>query len=92
MSPTVTGQVMTAILQAWFSKVRVYTPAQYYQVGYTTASFVPIDDWWDPVWGDNVYAMIPQFRAEGVNGTLLNSICEWAATVWPQGNWSSLEQ
>jgi hypothetical protein len=89
---------MTAMVQAWFQQVQVYTPAQYYgpqlynEPPLANPSYVPSDIYNSANWGDLVYDMIPRFRAAGVDGNLLNSICNWAATVWPLGNWSALKQ
>ena len=86
------GAVMTAVLQSWFEQVQVYSPAQYYQAGFASATYMPVDQYNSSIWGDLVYDMIPHFRSYGADGTLLNSICNWAATVWPRGNWNALKQ
>jgi hypothetical protein len=88
----VLAPMLTAIVQSWFNQVQQYTAAQYYQVGLASSTYDPTGNFSSPVWGDRIWDMIPRFRADGVDGTLLNSICQWAATVWPRKNWNSLEQ
>ena len=84
--------IMTALLTTWFQQVQLYPPAQYYAIGIASPNYVPIDSFNSGNWGDRIYDMIPLFGAYGVNPSLLHSVCNWAATVWPNGNWSSLPQ
>jgi hypothetical protein len=76
----------------WFQQVQLYTPAQYYAIGIASPNYVPIDSYDSGNWGNRIYHMIPLFGAYGVSPSLLHSVCNWAATIWPEGNWSSLPQ
>ena len=69
-----------------------FTPAQYYAAGEASPTYVPSSIWDSSEIGDQIYWMIPQFRAYGVDNATCNTVAQWAATVWPLGNWSALEQ
>jgi hypothetical protein len=82
-------QIYQSMLQAWFTKTSQYTPAQYYAGGMASPTYVP-RSMFDGPFGDITMWMIPQFQAAGVDPNLLNQITNWAATVWPLGNWKPL--
>lgn len=83
-------QICQAMLGTWFEKTKRYTPDQYYRGGLAAPDYVPTANA-DGSWGDRVWYMIPKFRSYGVDATLLNSLCDWAQTVWPKADWNSLK-
>ncbi len=84
--------IVTAVVQTWFDKARQYTPAQYYASEIVDPNELPGNNPEGGPWIDRMWYMIPNMRALGVDGTLLNSICDWAQTIWPHANWASLKQ
>jgi hypothetical protein len=89
LAASTTQQILQAMLQSWLTKSSQYTPAQYYAAGTASATYVP-NGWYDGLFGDKVMFTIPQFGAAGVSPSLVNQETDWAATVWPLGNWNSL--
>jgi hypothetical protein len=84
--------VMTPLIQTWLTESQLWTQAQYITEGITTAGYVPADSYDSGNWGDRIYDMIPLFGDYDVDPTVLTSVCQWAETIWPAGNWSSLPQ
>jgi hypothetical protein len=91
ISPAARAAISQAVLQAWFDKTKQYTPAQYYAGGQADPQEIPVA-LTNTNFADATWAMIPRFRKQGVDGALLNSIADWAKTVWPLGSWDSLKQ
>jgi hypothetical protein len=83
-------QVMQALLESWFDKMREYTPQQYYSGGLASPDDLPTPNYSGRLC-DRIWDMIPRFRRAGVDGALLDGICDWAKTVWPNGAWDSLK-
>lgn len=90
VAPSDRTALLQATLQNWFAKCQQYTPAQYYAGGIADPNYVPTGFYYG-LWADRLYYMIPRYRSLGVDGTLLNSICDWAATIWPLGNWAAIK-
>lgn len=85
------GQIMTALVQSWFIEMQKFSPAEYYAAGFADPNYVPSNNYTSGNIADQIYNMIPLFRGYGADGSTLNSICSWAATVWPNGNWQALK-
>jgi hypothetical protein len=83
------AQIQEALLRTWFAKSRQYTQLQYIAGGHVDPTYAP-RSWYDGPFGDRVYYMIPQFRQSGVNEELLDEIIDWAARMWPRGNWNAI--
>jgi mono/diheme cytochrome c family protein len=81
--------LMQAYLQAWFNQASQYTPQQYYQGGWATATDNPATLFYSETFGGQVWYMLPRFRFQGVSATLTDQVAAWAATVWPLGDWKS---
>ncbi len=91
-TPPATRLAITqAYLQQWFAKIQIFTPQQFYQGGWANPTVNPVRNSMDGTFGDRVWFMIPQFKYLGVDGTLLSQITAWAATVWPNANWSAIQ-
>jgi hypothetical protein len=86
----VRAHVMQAVLEAWFDKMREYTPQQYYS-GHVADPSEAIDGNMNGSVGNRIYYAIPRFRGAGVDDALLDRIADWAKTVWPKGNWDQLK-
>jgi hypothetical protein len=90
------GALLTALLGAWLDKTSSVPVSEYYAAGIASASQVPnqkpdVEVFGSQArWIDEVAWMIPIFRADGADNALCNSVCNWAQTVWPNFNWSSL--
>jgi hypothetical protein len=79
--------LMQAYLQAWYPIASSFTPQQYYQGGWASASQQP--QGMSPVtMGGALWDMLPFFRYYGVDPNLTYTISAWAATIFPLGNWS----
>jgi hypothetical protein len=89
MPADVRAAVMQAVLGAWLEKSRSYAPEQYYQGRLADPEYVPSANPNGQL-ADRIWYMIPRYRRLGVDGALLDRICDWAATVWPKANWDSL--
>ncbi len=81
--------LLNTYLTAWFNKISTFTPQQWYNGGQTTAATIP-----DPTQNEvtnmanRIAFMIPQFLYYGVDRGLMTNIANWAATIWPNYNWS----
>ncbi len=81
---------MTAYLQYWLGKATSFTPQQYYQGGWTTAT-TAIDNLAPASgFGDSIAFLIPEVLYAGVNPALGSQMANWAKTVWPSYNWAAL--
>jgi mono/diheme cytochrome c family protein len=87
-SPAQQTTFMQAYTQAWFDQASTYTPQQYYQGGWATATENPATDSWSGTFGGQLWYTLPRLRYLGVSNTLLDQISAWAAKILPQGNWS----
>jgi hypothetical protein len=86
-----TSSMLQGLVQAWFNKIKTFTPAQFYAGNWTTANAVPAPGaYWSPNWVDQVYYMIPRFTYMGVSPALMTQVSAWAKTIWPNGNWAAL--
>jgi hypothetical protein len=88
--PAVKTSILQAMLGAWFDKTVQFTPQDYYNGGLANPLYIP--QAYGVKFGDRVWDMIPNFRKLGVDGALLNSVANWAVTVWPNANWAILIQ
>jgi hypothetical protein len=83
------AQITQAIVQAWFSQVRKFTPQQFYTGGFANSSETPQKNTPDGRFVDKVWFFIPQLRNLGVDPTLMSQIADWAKTLWPNANWNA---
>ncbi|PTL75116.1 hypothetical protein [Vitiosangium sp. GDMCC 1.1324] len=87
----ITPQERTAILEAllstWWDKTRRYPAADWWNGGGASKT-ERINGFYDGSLGNRLWYMLPQFKSLGVNPTLVNTIADWAQTLWPQADWS----
>jgi hypothetical protein len=91
VSPSTMAALSQAYLQAWYAQASTYTPQQYYTGGWASATQNPADlttDFYDTSFGGELWFMLPRLRFIGVSPTLINQVTNWAATVFPAGNWA----
>ena len=88
------AKVLTAYLGASFDMLQRFTPQQYYQEDGYGGIAQPDEDpsIYNNRLGYKLYTTIPTYRAIGVDGTLLNSMCDWGKTVWPKGDWAKMKK
>jgi hypothetical protein len=93
-------QAFNAFIRAWLNKSKQFTPQQYWTGAATsegsnngTKDYVPKPAPYpqEGAFPDQIMFMIQESRRQGVDGALLNEVCDWAKTVWPLGNWDSLK-
>ncbi len=95
--PALKRQLMEAILWVWYKKSISYAPSQYQRqvkgnYPIDPADVVPVNDVNNmKTWADQLFTMIPLFRAQGIDCELMNNICDLGAGLWPLGNWNSLK-
>jgi hypothetical protein len=89
------GQLLTALLEVWLNKTASFSPSQYYAAGIANPTDVPNENvnvfGTKARWVDEVAWMVEVFREYGAANGECNAVCQWAQTVWPDFNWSSLE-
>ena len=84
----------TDYVEAWFSEISSFTPAQYWAGldgngrPWASPTENPANEPIDQYFGGEIWFMIPRLRYLGVDTSLTNQIEAWAATVWPAGNWT----
>jgi hypothetical protein len=85
--------IANGLVNSWLSQASQFTPQQFYAGGWTTATSVPTPggNAYDNVFPDWVSYMIPRFAFLGVDPTLVNNLTQWAQTIWPNGNWTSIK-
>jgi hypothetical protein len=82
--------ILEVFLSTWWDKTRQYTVDDWRNGGGATTTEV-INGAYDGTLGNRLYFLLPQFKYYGVNPTLINTIADWAKTVWPQGNWAAVK-
>lgn len=82
--------ILEVFLSTWWDKTRQYSVSDWRNGGGATTTEV-INGFYDGTLGNRLYFMLPQFKHYGVNPTLVNTIADWAQTVWPQGDWSAVK-
>jgi hypothetical protein len=90
-SPATQTMFLQAYTQAWFAQASQYTPQQYYAGHWATATDNPAALQFQTTFGGQVWYSPPRLRFFGVDANLTNQIAAWGATIWPQGNWASLD-
>jgi hypothetical protein len=91
VNPASRTAIANGIATSWLAQVSLFTPAQFYSGGWTTATSVPVagGNPYDNVFPDWVWYMIPRFKFLGVDSTVVTGLATWAQTVWPLGNWTA---
>ncbi len=87
-SPSTIATLFTAYTQAWFNQVSQYTPAEFYAGGWASATENPQTDRYTGPFGGELWYTLPRLRFEGVPASLTTQISNWAARIWPLGNWT----
>ncbi|HYO54597.1 hypothetical protein [Archangium sp.] len=82
--------ILEVLLSSWWDKTRQYAAADWWNGGGATTTEA-INGFYDGTLGNRIYYLLPQFKHYGVNPTLINTIADWAQTVWPQANWSKVK-
>jgi hypothetical protein len=81
--------LLQVFTQNWFDQASQYTPQEYYEGGFASATDNPANLSFDRTFGGKVWFSLPRLRFLGVDASLTNQISAWAAKIWPLGNWSS---
>jgi hypothetical protein len=103
ISPQDRVKATNALLRAWLSQSKKFSPSQYYAGNLDSGgldtrtkdqNYVPVraTDAGAGNYPDQIIYIVMGTRGSGVDDTLLNEICDWAKTVWPRGNWDSLKR
>jgi hypothetical protein len=79
---------MQAYLKAWYAIASTFLPQQFYQGGWANPSDVPATLNPNATFGGQIWYMLPRFRYYGVDPALTYQIGNWAAAIWPAGNWN----
>ena len=87
-SATSRAQLMEDYLQSWFAIVSQFSSAQFYAGGWASSSDNPATLNPQITFGGEIWFMLPRFRYFGVSPALTSQISQWAATIWPLGNWA----
>lgn len=88
VSPSLRTTMVQAYTQAWFAQAQQYTPQQYYQGGWATASLIPTTVSFETNFGGEVWFMLPRLVYYGVDKSLVSQIGAWAATIWTAADWT----
>jgi hypothetical protein len=87
-SPSTRAGLMQAYLKAWYAIASTFLPQQFYQGGWANPSDVPATLNPNATFGGQIWYMLPRFRYYGVDPALTYQIGNWAAAIWPAGNWN----
>ncbi len=91
MSPSTRTTLTQAYLQAWYAQASTYTPQQYFAGGWSSPTENPANmttDFFQTSFGGELWYLLPRMRYIGVSPTLVSQMTNWAATIFPAGNWS----
>jgi hypothetical protein len=66
-----------------------YPAEAYYEQKMASPDFVPSKPNGVGQFGDRLRFMIPAFKAQGVDRSLLQKVTDWARSIFPQGNWEA---
>jgi hypothetical protein len=87
-SASTMATLFTAYTQIWFGQASQFSASQWYQGGWATATESPVSDTYGGTFAGEIWYMLPRLRYEGVPTSLTTQISNWAAKIWPAGNWS----
>ncbi|MGD0302875.1 MAG: hypothetical protein ABSE86_37880 [Bryobacteraceae bacterium] len=93
-SPSTRAQLTTDYVTAWFAEVSSFTVAQYYNGKdgngrpWASATEDVTQDNFLSEFGGQITFVLPRLRYIGVDPNLTYQISDWAATLWPAGNWT----
>ena len=80
--------LLQAYTAAWFAQASQYTPQQYYQGRWASATVNPATLFFETTFGGQIWFSLPRLRYDGVDPTLIRQVSDWAATIWPNANWT----
>jgi hypothetical protein len=81
--------ISEGMITSWLNAVTQFTPQQFYTGGFASPTVNPVPGNPFGAFADKVWFWIPRFHNIGVNQTLINSMADWAKTVWPNANWDA---
>jgi hypothetical protein len=82
--------IMEAVLSTWWDKTRQYAVADWMGSGGANTTEI-ITGHVDGSLGNRLWYMLPHFKYHGVNPLLVNTIADWAQTLWPQAHWAEVK-
>ncbi len=80
--------LLTSWTNAWFPQLQQYTPQQFYTGGWAKVGDDPAKLNFETTMGGQIWFSLPRLRFYGVNPQLTFDIADWAAKIWPAGNWA----
>jgi hypothetical protein len=83
--------IMESFLSAWWEKTRTYAVADWQNNGGASTTEA-LNGWYDGSLGNRIWYMLPHFKHHGVDPRLVDTIADWAQTVWPQANWAEVKR
>ncbi|WP_257457251.1 hypothetical protein [Archangium lipolyticum] len=83
--------ILEALLSTWWDKTRQYPASEWWTAGGGATTTEVINGFYDSSLGNRIWYLLPQFKYQGVNPTLINTIADWAKTVWPQADWNQVK-
>jgi len=86
-SSTNRANLSQGYLQAWFLEIQSFTPKQFYQGSWASATDNPATLSPQTTFGGQIWYSLPRLRYYGVDPNLTYQIAAWAALIWPTGNW-----
>jgi hypothetical protein len=91
ISPSALATYLGAFTQSWFAMDSSFTPAQYYAIGWASPTENPQASERNNSFGSmagQLWGFLPRLRYLGVDPNVTYQFANWAATVWPAGNWA----
>jgi hypothetical protein len=87
MESSARRNLYNSYLSNWLQKMKTFSPSQMISAGLVDAAQKQLPK--NGNFSSQIWAAIPRFRYFGVDQSLINSMADWAKTIWPAGNWDS---
>ncbi|QRK05660.1 hypothetical protein JQX13_36750 [Archangium violaceum] len=79
--------ILEALLSTWWDKTRQYSREEWLNGGGASTTET-LNGFYDSTLGNRIWFLLPQFKYHGVDPALINTIADWAQTIWTQANWT----
>ncbi len=82
--------ILETLLSSWWNKTRQYPVSEWLNGGASRTE--TLNGFYDGTLGNRIWYMLPHFKYHGVNPALVDTIADWAQTVWTQADWSQVKR
>jgi hypothetical protein len=101
VSATNRTAIVEAVLSAWLARASAFSPQSYARSEEASQWASPFDvppadhvprPRLNGPYPDQLREIIPTLRPLGVDGAIVDALCDFAAAMWPRGDWGALKR